>query len=471
MFVCASTVVAAVAIGTAGVSADNSHDGADADVVAHWTPERVQSAVPRDLVVDSRGLGYLRSSNGGLIPYGHSQRAQLEQVAAGTPIPQAKPPSGGNDATAPTITAGQPVGGSTITTSTVEISAAISDASGIRSVTVTVSSATTSQTFNATSLPGGRYGVTISGFTDGAWSYRISARDNAKGAGNTAEYGPVGFTVDTGGGPVDPGVVANSPWISGGDIQLSAGRILFEMPTIRGNRTTWAAYVCSGTVVTDTNTNASVILTAAHCVYDDVAKAFARNVLFIPNQDGTTGTGTDWNCVNDPIGCWTPSHGVVDVNWTTRTFPNNVEWDYAYYVVPNDGSSSYGLGPLETNVNELTIGFDTTAEGNVSHALGYSYSDDPNFMYCSELTESESAVNWWLPNCDLSGGSSGGPWVQPMGPSGSGPIVSVNSWGYTTGPGMAGPHLDTSAQCVFAQANNTAATPVNRGVVVSGCAG
>ncbi|HUF99585.1 MAG TPA: hypothetical protein VMM60_15750 [Ilumatobacter sp.] len=471
LVVCACSVAAGVVIGNAGVAADNPHDGTAGDVIAHWTPARVASAVPRDLVVDSRGLGYLRSSNGGLTPYGHSQRAQLEQLPTGTPIPHAKPGGGGNDSTAPSVTEAVPSAGAT-TGGTVEIAATITDASGIRSVSITVSSGVTSQTFAANDLGGNRYGATITGFTDGTWAYTIVARDASKGAGNTATFGPIAFLVDTGGGgPVDPGVVVNSPWTKPGDLQLAAGRILFEMPTIRGKRTTWNAYVCSGTVVTDTNSNASVILTAAHCVYDDVAKAFARNVLFIPDQDETTGTGTDSDCGNDPIGCWSPSHGVVDANWTTQTFPANVEWDYAYYVVPNTGSSSNGLDSLESSVNELTIHFNTGVEGNVTHALGYSYSDDPNFMYCSEVAEIEGSVNWWLPNCDLSGGSSGGPWVQPMNPStGAGPIVSVNSWGYTTGPGMAGPHLDNSAECVFAQANS-GATPVDGGVVVSGCTG
>jgi hypothetical protein len=46
--------------------------------------------------------------------------------------------------------------------------------------------------------------------------------------------------------------------------------------------------------------------TASHCVYDNVNMAFARNVLFIPDQADTTGTGTDFNCNNDPYGCWVP---------------------------------------------------------------------------------------------------------------------------------------------------------------------
>ncbi len=46
--------------------------GGNADPFEYWTPERVASAVPRDLVVDHRGLAYLRSAHGGLEPYGHS---------------------------------------------------------------------------------------------------------------------------------------------------------------------------------------------------------------------------------------------------------------------------------------------------------------------------------------------------------------------------------------------------------------
>jgi hypothetical protein len=78
-------------------------------------------------------------------------------------------------------------------------------------------------------------------------------------------------------------------------------------------------------------------------------------------------------------------------------------------------------------------------------------------MYCAEDMTEEGGVNWWLPSCGLSGGSSGGPWVQPMDTtSGNGPIISVNSWGYTTSPGMAGPKLvGTSADCLFGEAVNS----------------
>lgn len=86
-----------------------------------------------------------------------------------------------------------------------------------------------------------------------------------------------------------------------------------------------------------------------------------------------------------------------------------------------------------------------------TQALGYSYSDDPFFMYSAEDMTTEGSDNWWLPSSQLSGGSSGGPWIQPMDEAtGTGPLMSVNSWGFTTSDGMAGPFLNgTTAQCLF----------------------
>jgi hypothetical protein len=230
--------------------------------------------------------------------------------------------------------------------------------------------------------------------------------------------------------------------------------------------------------VTDGSTSRSMIQTAAHCVYDDAYKAFARNVLFIPYQDGTTGSGTDLNCANDPYGCWTTAFGVVDTDWTTRTFPDNVAWDYAYYVVANSGAHTAGLqnrgAVLDGAVVPMNVQFSPPTVGAYTHALGYSYSEDPNFKYCAENLANLDSANWWLGSCGLSGGSSGGPWIQPLN-QGNGPLISVNSWGYTNQPGMAGPKLSgTSAQCVFndAKARQFFTTPPpdgDEGYEAQGC--
>jgi hypothetical protein len=53
-------------------------------------------------------------------------------------------------------------------------------------------------------------------------------------------------------------------------------------------------------------------------------------------------------------------------------------------------------------------------------ALGYSYADDPDLMHCSEGLGSESSdQSLWLGSCGLSGGASGGAWLQPGDRSGS----------------------------------------------------
>lgn len=425
------------------------------DVAAHWTPERQAAATPRDLVIDSRGLGYLRGANGSLEPYGHSVAAQQQ--------PNARP-SGNDDTTPPTVTNMDPASGATIGDSYV-FSATVTDAeSGVKSVSFIVHFPSGStQSFSPTGS-GDTWSLSLQGFTDGAWGWQVEAQDNGRRGGNTTTTAVVPFSVDTGGGepPPPPGaIVVNSPWSFGGAVQTAAGRLFYEMPANRrGNR--WNGYVCSGTVITEAITGRSIIVTAAHCVYDDANKAFARNVLFIPNQAGTTGSGTDSDCFNDPLGCWAPSFGVVDVDWTTRKFPDNIPWDYAYYVANDSGSHlGYALGSdvLDAEAGSLPLSFstpnyDAPDDSDVTYALGYSYSDDPFFMYSKEDMTTEGTDNWWLPSSGLSGGSSGGPWVQPMDEAtGSGPIISVNSWGYTDQPGMAGPFLDsTTAACVLTHA-------------------
>lgn len=440
-------------------------------VVEHWTKERKANATPRDFVIDQQGKGYIRKRDGSLIPYGHSLANQL---SAKKQTPFAKPPGvggGSDDTTAPVISNMSPAAAEVIGSSAIFSATITDDASGIKSVSfvVTYPDGVTTQSFTPAFVGNNSWEITLQGFSNGNWSWHVVAKDGASKGGNSTTSNAVNFTVDTGssggGSGGDSHIVTNSAWTSGGTIQTAAGRIYFEMPGNAKRKGPWSGYVCSGTVATDAITGRSIIITASHCVYDDSNKAFARNVLFIPNQNDTTGTSTDTNCNNDPLGCWTPAFGVVDVNWTTNTFPNNIEWDYAYYVVSDTGAHvgattaevldlAAGSLPVSFQLPNINDGEPSATSVDFTHALGYSYSEDPNFMYCAEDMTTEGAVNWWLANCGLSGGSSGGPWIQPMDSNtGTGPIISVNSWGYTTSPGMAGPKLSgNTAQCLFTEA-------------------
>jgi hypothetical protein len=426
-------------------SAQNARtaDARAQQVIDHWTPDRRAAAIERHLVIDERGLGYIRLEDGSLQPHGHD-------VPASKPIATA-------DTAGPSVTPTNPTQGQTIGASAT-FSATVTDPAGVRSVTFKVQKGSgLAQSFTAGTSGNGVYTVSLSGFTDGAWSWWVIAKDNAKPS-NTTTTAAVGFSVNTSGpgGGGDPGggtsgdTIANEVWVdNSAGVNTAAGRIYFEMPSNK-RRTRWAGYVCSGTVVTDGTDNRSTILTAAHCVYDDANKAFARNVMFIPDQDAS-GTATDRNCDNDRLGCWVPKFGVVDNNWTTRTFPDNVHWDYAFYVVDDtDALAHKGAtagAVLQDTTGTLGISFSPVAEGALTYAIGYSYSEDPKLMYCRDPIGHMNADNYWLPNCGLSGGSSGGPWMQS---AGNGPVTSVNSWGYTNSPGMAGPKFSgTSAQCVF----------------------
>ncbi len=274
----------------------------------------------------------------------------------------------------------------------------------------------------------------------------------AKGGGGGKPSGSGGSGGDTGtttGGLVD---VSNAEWTGGGYVQHAAGRLLFVMDG--------AAYVCSGTLVNDNGAaNRSVVLTAAHCVYDDSMGAFATSAIFIPNQAATEAAGTDANCSNDPEGCWVANFGVVDTKWTESVFPNNIPWDYAYYVFGNNTLNSQVNVEkyLDEVITPMEISFAAAGLTDYTRALGYSYKDDPHFMYCGEAVTGSSYEGLLLPCCALSGGASGGPWSQSTEDDlGLGPIISVNSYGPARGPKyMGGPKLSgNSAACLFDLATN-----------------
>jgi hypothetical protein len=100
---------------------------------------------------------------------------------------------------------------------------------------------------------------------------------------------------------------------------------------------------------------------------------------------------------------------------------NNNAWDYAFYVVSDIGAHTSGFrtdvgDALDLAAGSMGLSFsqpshDTNDSSDFTSALGYSYDADPNFMYCAEdMTTTNGTVNWWLPSCGLTGGSSGGPW-------------------------------------------------------------
>ena len=288
----------------------------------------------------------------------------------------------------------------------------------------------------------------------------------------------------------------DSNWSYSGAIQAATGRILFEFDN------TGQTYVCSGTVIHDgpsgktpDHTNGrSIIQTAAHCAYSDVMKTFATRAIFIPDQSSTSGNESDFNCKNDRYGCWHLSFAVVAEGWTTSHFPENVPYDYAYYVAFDDPATHSGgwedglTGVLDVDIQSMKIDFDTdlhesnnSNSGNENndfiYSIGYSADKDPSLRHCAMEHTTIFGVDWyenfWLDNCAMTGGASGGPWMVNMDTDGVGTLVSVNSWGFAHRIGMAGPSLRTSsgslAECLYNKAKDAKDPGSEGGYIMSNC--
>ena len=187
----------------------------------------------------------------------------------------------------------------------------------------------------------------------------------------------------------------------------------------------------------------------------------------------------------------------MDYEWTVNSFPHSVPWDYAFYVIPNDPAMHEGgfihknqpklAKILEEIIEPMPIDFDWRLEdsslsshpGEFTHGLGYSFDKDPAFRYCATNVSTKFGIdtyeNLWLGSCEMTGGSSGGPWLRDTDTDGRGTIISVNSWGYSTTPGMAGPDFNTrdggKVECLFEVAMSASFEDMvgQRGIVVDYC--
>ncbi len=167
------------------------------------------------------------------------------------------------------------------------------------------------------------------GDEDGGSNSFFDNNDNADHSSTGEEENVEEENEDDGGGGrlMSKKKATDSNWSDKGAIIGATGRILFEFD---GSDET---FVCSGTVIhdgagghaPDYENGRSIIQTAAHCAFSDVIKKFANKAIFIPDQESTLGSESDFDCFNDKYGCWYLSFAVVADGWTRSSFPNNVE--------------------------------------------------------------------------------------------------------------------------------------------------
>lgn len=247
--------------------------------------------------------------------------------------------------------------------------------------------------------------------------------------------------------PSGGGAVTGASWTGGGTIVARTGKVFF---TMGGSR-----YVCSGSVANDSRTGVSLVLTAGHCAYDEVNEAFATNWLFIPAYD----TAPTEACAQATYGCWTAQALVVHEGYASAGSFNTQATlhDFAFAVVGRGGKTSPGTVELDQQVGSYPVQTGV-AVGTRQHAFGYPAAGKykgRDLVYCAGNTFNDSlnGNQTWGMACNMTGGSSGGPWLSGF--EGSAPTLSsLNSYGYQGISNMYGPKFNSDTAAVYSAAQS-----------------
>ncbi|MFC5825095.1 trypsin-like serine peptidase [Nonomuraea insulae] len=222
-------------------------------------------------------------------------------------------------------------------------------------------------------------------------------------------------------------------WTDGGAVVRTTGRVFFT--TAEGGNAS-----CSGSAVT--SANESVVITAGHCVKIDGAAH--RNWVFVPAFDDG----------QRPFGTWVATAMFTTQQWNAN---EDINFDVAAVVVaPLNGRT------LTDVVGGQGVAFNQARQRQM-FAFGYPAADPfdgSELIYCSgrSFNDTVMTTDQGL-RCNMTGGSSGGPWFQNFNEStGLGWLNSVNSFTYNFAPNfMFGPFFGDEAMAVYQAAQNSEA--------------
>lgn len=222
-------------------------------------------------------------------------------------------------------------------------------------------------------------------------------------------------------------ILSTTDWPQGSQIaQTAVGKVFFTVGT--------AEYVCSGALMKEADSNRAIVLTAAHCVWDQASRNFVTNWAFRPDHDSSP---------TAPL--WYASALVLRNEFATQTSFNTTALvnDWAFAVILPQASEPRNPTNLPDNnglnaFDYLSSGF---ASGKPSFAFGYPAASPFNgatLKYAgATLFIDPNTKSTWGMNSSMTGGASGGPWLShPTSQDGlvygaSGSLSSVNSYKYT----------------------------------------
>jgi Trypsin len=225
---------------------------------------------------------------------------------------------------------------------------------------------------------------------------------------------------------------AATGWPGGGAVGRTTGKVFFTMDA--------QDYVCSAAVVA--SPAADVVITAAHCVKNGTG-SWAVNWTFVPGfAQGSR-----------PYGSWTAHHFFVAPQWSRAANDN----DDVAFVTLNPQHSGHRVSHIGKVVGGQPIKFgQRTAE---EFAFGYPAEPPYNgggLYYCSGRVTGDpfhASPDSGL-RCQMTAGSSGGPWLSGFDPAHrSGTITSVSSFKYSADPStLFAPPLGAVARSLFREA-------------------
>ncbi|MEE1941759.1 serine protease [Streptomyces sp. TRM 70361] len=226
-------------------------------------------------------------------------------------------------------------------------------------------------------------------------------------------------------GPALPGTPAagraasavQAPWPHGA--VRTVGKLIGTYP---GGR----LLTCSGAVVDAPN--GSVVVTAAHCVHNPGEPRWER-AWFVPGYH-RHGTGS---VVRSG---WQVTSVQLAPDWRRGRLPEALPYDYAFLTVEKKdgrtlqehvGANRLDFAPVDPGERTVALGYPATGpyDGEtLGHCTGF-----PTLLTTRD-TRPPNTGGLLMESCDLTRGSSGGPWLRDYDPrSQSGTVVAVVSVG------------------------------------------
>ena len=251
------------------------------------------------------------------------------------------------------------------------------------------------------------------------------------------------------------GAVKGASWTGNGLVETQSGRILFTMGGVD--------YICSGSVIDDSSegNGFSTVLSAGHCVFD-AADGWATNWMYIPRFDDAP----TYDCASAYYGCWTATRLAAHQQFVTAGGFNDqaVAVDFAFARVGLGGKGEVGTLELDATTHGYGLKVGGVALSDTLWAFGYPAAGKyrgKDLTYCKgTLINDPYGADTWGMACNMTGGSSGGPWLADTTNPGTteGRVASLNSYGYSGLTYMFGPKFTSATVTIQGDAIDGSAT-------------